>query len=56
MDSFRIVAPETAQGAPFEEHGGADTRTVVDREALNVENRTSHNSLLQITDYSVENQ
>ena len=38
---FRIVAPEAAHGASFEEHSCADARTIVQGEALNVENNVS---------------
>ena len=35
--AFRVVAPPAAQRAAFEEHGGADAGTVVDRELADVE-------------------
>ena len=38
---FGIVAPEAMHGASFEEHSCADARTIVQREALNVENNVS---------------
>ena len=38
---FRIVAPEAAHGTAFEEHGGADARTIVQGEALDVKNNVS---------------
>jgi hypothetical protein len=38
---FGIVAPETAHRASFEEHSRADARSIVQREALYVENNVS---------------
>ena len=35
--TFRIVAPDAPQGAPFQEHGGPDPRSVVDRELFHIE-------------------
>ena len=35
--AFGVVAPKAAQGAAFEEDGGANARAVVDREALDIE-------------------
>jgi hypothetical protein len=39
--AFGIVAPEATHGASFEEHSCADARTIVQGEALNVENNVS---------------
>jgi hypothetical protein len=36
--SFRIVTPEAAHGASFEEDRGSDARSIVQRKPLNVEN------------------
>jgi hypothetical protein len=38
---FRIVAPEAAHGASFEEHSCADARTIVQGEPLYVEDDVS---------------
>ena len=36
--TFRIVAPQTPKGTPLQEYRGADSRPVVYREFLNIEN------------------
>jgi len=41
-DALGVVAPSAAHGASLEEHGGADTRAVVDRELLDVEDLSGH--------------
>lgn len=38
MLAFGIVAPEATHRTSFEEHSGADARSIVQGEALNVEN------------------
>jgi hypothetical protein len=40
-----VVTPETAQRTALEEYGRADTRSVVDRETLYVEDDTGHTLL-----------
>ena len=39
-NALRVAAPEAAQRAPFQEYRRADTRPVVDREALDIEDTT----------------
>jgi hypothetical protein len=40
-DAFGIMAPDTGQGATFEENSGADSRTVVQGIAMDIENQRS---------------
>jgi hypothetical protein len=40
---FRIVAPKTIQRTTFEKNSGTDTRTIVNAEFLDIEDR-SHNT------------
>jgi len=50
---FRILAPQAAEGAPFEEDGRPNSRTIVDRVALDIENasfRVTHDHPLKPTD------
>ena len=41
LETFRVMAPEAAQRAAAQEDCSADTGTIVDRETLNIENKTS---------------
>ena len=40
MPSLGIMAPEASQRAALEKHGGPDTRSIVNRESLDVENES----------------
>ncbi len=40
--TLRIMAPRTPHGASLEEHRGSDSRSVVDRISLDIENKTFH--------------
>ena len=40
MPSLGIMAPETSQRAALEKHSGPDTRSIVNRESLDVENES----------------
>ena len=44
IDPFGIVAPDAFQGTALEEHGGADSRPVVQRVPLDVEHQSAVHS------------